>query len=85
MSEMSRVGKGNIPQKTFSFPSEVMVYCVLKMIERIKAVSGTYRASMISDSRTVKNPVTMNMINTGPKIHQLMPLFILKFAPGIMA
>ena len=54
------------------------------MIERIKAVSGTYSASIMIDSRTVRNPVTMNMINTGPKIHQLMPLFILKFAPGIM-
>jgi hypothetical protein len=55
-----------------------------KMIDRMKAVSGMYRANIINDSRMVRNPVTIKRTNTGPKIHQLIPLFILKFAPGIM-
>jgi hypothetical protein len=44
-----------------------------------------YSANMVKDSRTFKYPVIIKTTITGPKIHQLMPLFILKFAPGIMA
>jgi hypothetical protein len=54
------------------------------MIDKINAVKGIYIANMTNDSRMFRNPVTIKNPNTGPKIHQLMPLFILKFAPGIM-